>query len=95
MSNPRLREILTVEVDGDQREVYNWVTVEQAARVRGHNPIVEKFDADIWAGDAEGLEVDAVTQWVAEELEYEFGIRLSQRDDIDVIDIESNEVSVL
>lgn len=92
--NLRHRERLTARVDGEEREVFNWVTVEQPARVRGHNPVVEKYDPEIWAGDAGGLEPDAVTTWVAEELEREFGIDVSEQG-IDVVDVESDEVTVL
>ena len=94
MSEHRFRERLTVEIDGEEREVFNWVNVTQPAVVRGHSPTIETFEADIGAGDMPTTP-DAVTQWVASELFYEFSIDVSKRDEIDVINIESEEVTVL
>jgi len=94
MTNDRLSERLTVSIGGEEREVYNWVNVKQPAVVRGHNPTVETFSAEIGAGDSPETP-SAVTEWVAKELWHEFSIDLSRRDDIDVIDIESDEVTVL
>jgi len=92
--NHRMSECLTVSIDGEEREVFNWVNVKQPAVVRGHNPTVETFEAEIGAGDSPRTP-DAVTEWVANELWHEFDIDLSRRDDIDVIDIEDNEVQVV
>lgn len=94
--NPQLRERLTVVKDGEEIEVFNWVNVKQPAVVRGNNPVVEKFDAQIGAGDSPKTP-DAVTHWVAEELWHEFSI--SENDlrekGIDVVDVESEEVDVV
>jgi hypothetical protein len=77
----------------EEIEVYNWVNVEQRSAVRGHNPVVEYFDADIGAGDSPETP-DAVTHWVAEELDFEHNIDLSDHG-IEVIDPTDDEVSVL
>lgn len=90
---PQLQERLTVVRDGEELEVFNWVNVNQPAIVRGHNPVVDKYDATIGAGDA-SFEPDAVTTWVAEELEAEFGIDPADHG-IEVVDVESEEVDVL
>ena len=90
---PQLQERLTVEKDGGEIEVFNWVNIQQPAVVRGHNPVVETFDAEIGAGDSP-MKPDAVTEWVAEELWHELGIEVEDHD-IEVIDVESEEVEVL
>ena len=94
--NPNLQERLTVVKDGEEIEVFNWVNIKQPAVVRGHNPVVEKFDAEIGAGDSP-MTPDAVTHWVAEELWHEFGISDNdlREKGIDVIDVESEEVDVV
>lgn len=78
--------------DGEEVEVFNWVNIKQPAIIRGHNPAVETFDAEIGAGDSPRTP-DAVTTWVAEELEMEYGINPEDHD-IEVIDPESEEVEV-
>jgi len=88
-----LRERIEVERDGEEITVWNWVNVQQRAAVRGHNPVVDYFGADIGAGDmAETPE--AVTPNVAEELDWEFNIDVENHG-IEVIDPESEEVHVL
>ncbi len=90
---PHLKDRMTVERDGEQLEVFNWVNINQPATVRGHNPVVETYDADIGAGDA-AFTPEAVTAWVAEELRDEF--RIDPEDHgIEVVDVESDEVTVL
>ena len=94
--NLQRKERLTVARNDEEIEVFNWVNILQPAVVRGHNPVVEKFDAEVGAGDS-SMTPDAVTHWVAEELWHEFYIDekdLEQRD-IDVIDVTSEEVDVL
>jgi len=92
----RRRDQITVEKGGEEIQVFNWVNILQPAIVRGNNPVVEKFGAEIGAGDSD-MKPDAVTTWVAEELWHEFDI--SQNDlkelGIDVIDVEAPEVDVL
>ncbi|SIS21759.1 hypothetical protein [Natronorubrum thiooxidans] len=90
---PQLQERLSVVRDGDELEVFNWVNVDQPATVRGHNPVVETYDAEIGAGDA-SFTPDAVTTWVADELRDEFHIDPEDHG-IEVVDVESDEVSVL
>lgn len=87
------RERIEVGVDGEEIVVWNWVSVVQPAHVRGHNPVVEKFDATIGAGDMDEPP-EAVTEEVAEELYDEFSIDVEDHD-IEVIDVHSDEVSVL
>lgn len=93
MSQAQLHDTIDVELDGETVQVFNWVNVRQGAFVRGYNPVVEKFDATVCAGDA-SFKPEAVTAWVAEELRDEFGIDPSEHG-IRVIDVESDEVTRL
>lgn len=86
------KERLTVLREGEEIEVFNWVNIQQPAVVRGHNPVVEKFDAEIGAGDSP-MKPDAVTHWIAEELWHEFGIEVEDHG-IEVIDPTGEEVTV-
>ncbi len=90
---PQLKERMTVARDGEELEVFNWVNVDQPATVRGHNPVVEKYDAEIGAGDA-SFTPEAITKWVADELRHEFHIDPEDHG-IEVVDVESDEVDVL
>ena len=91
----RRRDRLTVvDEDGDEREVFGWATIERASTVRGSNPVVDHGETSIHAGDAIGLDPDAVTHWLAEEIENEFGVDVRDQG-IDVIDPTSEEVDVL
>lgn len=87
------RDRITVIRDGEELDVYNWVNIKQPAIVRGGNPVVERFEAEIGAGDSP-MTPDAVTTWVAEELYHEFSIDVEDHD-IDVIDVENEEVDVV
>jgi len=89
----RHRDRLHVERDGEEVEVFNWVNVKHPAVVRGGNPVVERFDAEIGAGDST-VEPDAVTEWVAAELDREFSIDVSEHG-IEIVDVEDDSVSVL
>lgn len=89
----RNRDRITVVKDGEEIEVFNWVNLKQPAVVRGGNPTVEKFDAEIGAGDSSAAP-DAITTWVAEELDWEFGIDPEDQG-IDVIDPTDEEVTVV
>lgn len=91
--NLRQRDRITLRRDGEEVEVFNWVNVNQPAIVRGGNPSVETFEAEIGAGDSR-VTPDAVTSWVAEELMDEFYIDVEDHG-IEVIDPESEEVEVL
>jgi len=93
MIEPKLTERLTVRIDGEELEVYNWVNLKQPAVVRGHNPAVEKFAAEIGAGDSP-MKPDAITEWVAEELWHEFNI-VVENHDIEIIDPTDEAVTVL
>ena len=92
----RRRDRLTViDADGEEREVFGWATVERASRVRGGtNPVVEHSEPTISAGDAVGMDPEAVTHWLAEEIQHEFGVNVRDHG-IDVIDPTSEEVDVL
>jgi len=91
--NLQHQDRITVEKDGEEIDVFNWVNIKQPAVIRGGNPTVEKFDAEIGAGDA-SFTPEAVTTWVAEELWHEFGIEVEKRG-IEVIDVESDDVHIL
>jgi hypothetical protein len=86
------RERIEVERDGEELVVFNCVNIKQPAVVRGSNPVVEKFEAEIGAGDSP-MKPDAVTHWVAEELDVEFGIDPTDQG-IEVVDVTSDEVGV-
>jgi len=86
------RERIEVHRDGEDLEVFNWVNIKQPAVVRGSNPVVEKFKAEIGAGDSP-VTPGAVTHWVAEELEVEFGIDPTDNN-IEVVDVTSDDVEV-
>ncbi len=86
------RDRITVHRDGEEIDVFNWVNLKQPAVVRGAGTI-EKFDADIGAGDSPATP-DYVTEWVAEELWHEFSIDVEDYG-IEVVDVESDEVDVL
>jgi hypothetical protein len=90
---PQRQERLTVKRDGEEQTVYNWVNITQPAVVRGHNPVVEKFDAEIGAGDSPKTP-EAVTHWLAEELWYECSIEVEDHG-IEVVNVESEDVTVL
>jgi len=87
------RDRITVRRDGEEVEVFNWVNITQPTVVRGGNPTVEKFDAQIGAGDS-ARTPGAVTEWVAEELWHELSIDVADHG-IEVIDVESDDVDVL
>lgn len=91
--NLKHRERITVQADDEEIDVFNWVNVTQPATVRGHNPAVETYQADIGAGDA-SFTPEAVTPWVAEELSREFYIDVEEHG-IDVIDPTDDGVTVL
>lgn len=91
----RRRDRLTViDEDGEEREVFGWATVQRASTVRGSNPVVDHGEPRISAGDAIGMDPEAVTHWLAQEIEDEFGVDVRDHG-IDVIDPTSEEVDVL
>ena len=85
--------IHVVDEEGDEREVFNWVSVEETSVVRGSNMMTENALRRIYAGDSSHVP-DAITPWVAESLVDEFAVRVSETN-IDVIDPTSDEVTVL
>lgn len=89
----RHRDLITVERDGEEIDVFNWVNVSQPAVVRGGNPTVETFEANIGAGDM-AKKPEAVTPWIAEELWHEFSIEVEDYD-IEVVNPDNEEVRVL
>jgi len=89
------RERIEVKVDGEEVTVFNWVNLSQPATVRGHNPVVEPYETAVYAGDSQ-MEPDAVTHWVADELEEVSLINVDlDAQGIDVIDVTSEEVTIL
>ena len=91
----RRRDRLDVlDADGDEREVFGWATVQRTSTVRGSNPVVDHGEPRISAGDAIGMDPDAVTHWLAEEIEHEFGGDVRDHG-IDVIDPTAEEDDVL
>jgi len=87
------RDRIGVYRDGEELEVFNWVNIKQPSVVRGGNPLVRKFDAEIGAGDM-ARTPEAVTTWVADELRREFHIDPEDHG-IEVVDVESDDVDIL
>jgi len=95
--NLRHQERITVEKDGEEIDVCNFLNVTMAHQVRGGNPTQETFygSSRIEIGGG-GPQPDYVTEWVAEELWHGHGIYLPTEEfDIEVVDIESDDVTVL
>lgn len=86
------RDTITVERDGEQIEVYNWCTVDECHRVRPGE--TETFEPRVWAGDAIGVEPDAITHWLARYLTEAVDIRVS-RLDVEVINPTKDGVTVV
>lgn len=93
-SSLRERDRLDViDENGDERTVFGWATIERAKRIRGSNPVVEAFEPTILGRD--GIpNPDAVTHWVAEEIQNEERVDVTEHG-IDVIDPTDDEVDVL
>jgi hypothetical protein len=96
--NHKHQERLLVERDGEELAVMNALNVTLAHQVRGGVPTHETFhEASSIEPLGGGSEPDYVTRWVADPLWHEHGIDLETSDhfDIEVIDIESDDVTVL
>jgi hypothetical protein len=92
----RHRERITVERDGEELEVWNFVNVTMAHQIRGTGTLETFYGSSaIERGGGHG-EPDYVTTWIAEELQHEHGIDLPDDNfDIEVIDVESDDVTVI
>lgn len=88
-----------VDDDGQRWEeivVWNFVNVTMAHQARGSGTIETFKDASSIEIGGGGPQPDYVTKWLAHELWHEFGIDLpSESFNIEVVDIESDEVSSL
>ena len=96
MNDLTKKDTILVERDGEQIEVHNWVSFKRIERavVRGSR-MSEKFDSRPSVEDGEGYKKpEAVTTWVADDLSGNFGIDVEKLD-IEVIDVESDEVTLL
>lgn len=95
-SYPRQQDVITVHRDGEDVEVYNWVSLERTQRAVLRGDLTsENYDEDPTVMDGEGVLVpEAVTQWVADDLAREYNVDVTECG-IDVIDVESDEVDVL
>lgn len=82
--------------DGEEIEIFGWVTVQRWSRVRGSNPVCSHEETKIGAGDSM-MHLDYVTHWVAKELEANLGIDLEASDeyDIEVVDPTADDVEVV
>lgn len=89
-------ERATVEKDGEELEVWDHVSVSTHHYVNSINGY-ETFDPDIYEGDmgGHGPTPEAVTERVADVLHTEFHIDLWDRDDIEVVDMSSDDVKRL
>lgn len=93
----RHRDRITVEKDGEEIDVWNFLNVDMPYQLRGGNPTVETYTdlADIEIGGS-GPQPDYVTSWVADELWHELHLdNLEEKFGIEVIDIESDDVQVI
>lgn len=92
----RQQDVITVHRDGEDVEVYNWVSLERTQRAVLRGDLTsENYDEDPTVMDGEGVLVpEAVTQWVADDLAREYNVDVTECG-IDVIDVESDEVDVL
>lgn len=93
------RDRIEVEKGGEELVVHNTVSVTMAHHVSGGNPTHETFyGASRIEGRGGGPEPNYITTWAAEELWHEHGIDLFDGHDcfdIEVVDLESDEVTVL
>lgn len=89
----RHHDRIVVQKDGEEVVVYNWANITVPTVVRGGNPRVERFEPEIGAGDSQ-MKPDYVTEWVADEIWGEFGVDVEDHG-IEVIDVESNEVTIV
>lgn len=84
-----------IDENGDEVDIYNWVTVKTVSRVRGHNPVFEQFEDDVRIGAGDSwMHPEAVTPEVAEELQDARGIDVRDHD-IRVVDPTDEEVDIL
>lgn len=83
---------ILVEVDGEERVVYNWVTTRTSRIVRPFQ--THDGNISIHAGDKIGEQPSAVTGWLAARLWEEHTIDVEDHG-IDVIHIEDDDVTIL
>lgn len=87
--------VTVIDENGEEVEVFNWLTVQTVARARGDNPVFEQFDDDVRIGAGDSwMDPEAVTERVAEELQDARGIDVRDHD-IRVIDPTDEEVQVV
>jgi hypothetical protein len=91
MTELKRRDSLTVRRDGEEIEVFNWCSLTQHHTVRLTTQ--ETWTPDIERGDG-GTTPKYVTEWLADRLWREYDVHV-QDYGIEVIDIESDGVSVL
>jgi len=99
---PKLKHRERLEVrrpeDDEPITVWNFLNVMPAYQFRGGNPTQEMFPTvtEIRAGGCPDKMVDYITSWVADEVYYELGIdNFEERYDIEVVEIEDDDVTVL
>jgi hypothetical protein len=87
------RDLITVEKDGEEIEVYNHVSVSRHYYVNSVNGY-EEFEADIAEGDlGDGPEPDYITERVKRILWKKLNVSVRDRD-IEVIDLDSDDITV-
>lgn len=79
-------------IHGDKETIKLEVEVEEAHRARPGE--AEHFTPQIWAGDAVGMEPEAITTWLARYLEEALDVRVSTLD-VEVINPTSDGVTVV
>lgn len=91
----RFDRVTVIDENGEEVEVFNWITVNLTDRVRGYNPVYERFGdgIEIGAGDSM-MDPDAVTKDIAEELQDSLGIDVRDHG-IRVIDPTAEGVDVV
>lgn len=91
----RHRERIQVydEEADEEYDLFNWCTAQQAMRIRGTGDI-EYFDPSVAAGDSAGMEMEACTTWLAEELWHEVNWDPEEHG-VTVIDPEADHITVM
>lgn len=95
--NLQIRDRIDVERHGEELEVWNFLNVTPALQFRGGGVVREDFPDEyhIEAGGANGP-VDYVTDWVANEIQHELNIDLTDdKWDVEVVNVGADAVTVL
>lgn len=87
------KDRITIERDGERLDVFNWVNITQKSVIYAGAGSTERFTMEIGAGDS-SIKPERITEWIAKELWHEYGFD-AEENGIEVVDVESDEVTVL